>query len=71
MHAEVQAGWGGARCAAGAGGRDRVGALSLLRPQLAHREGGGAQAKWRGVGCYVHHRRLPDLGDVGVCGLFY
>jgi hypothetical protein len=21
--------------------------------------------------CYVHHRRLPDLGDVGVCGLFY
>jgi hypothetical protein len=22
-------------------------------------------------GCYVHHRRLPDLGDVGICGFFY
>jgi hypothetical protein len=21
--------------------------------------------------CYVHHRRLPDLGDVGMCGFFY
>jgi hypothetical protein len=20
--------------------------------------------------CYVHHRRLPDLGDVGMCGFF-
>jgi hypothetical protein len=21
--------------------------------------------------CYVHHRHLPDLGDVGMCGFFY
>jgi hypothetical protein len=21
--------------------------------------------------CYVHHRRLPDLGDMGMCGFFY
>jgi hypothetical protein len=21
--------------------------------------------------CYVHHRRMPDLGDDGVCGFFY
>jgi hypothetical protein len=23
-----------------------------------------------GLLCYVHHRRLPDLGDVGMCGFF-
>jgi hypothetical protein len=29
-------------------------------------------AKSRGMTyCYVHHRRLPDLGDMGMCGFFY
>jgi hypothetical protein len=29
------------------------------------------RAKKKKSECYVHHRRLPDLGDVGMCGFFY
>jgi transposase InsO family protein len=30
------------------------------------------QERWdEHLPCYIHHRHLPDLGDMGLCGFFY